>query len=319
MRIYLYPIALIGFVIFWGLASKPLPIQTLFSDYWPSALTMIFGSFVAGVTPLGGGAVAFPVFTKVLDINALDSKYFSLLIQSVGMSFASLFLISRRAVILWRPLVYCLPLSCVVIPVTLYSGLHNNDWIKFAFSEFILLTACVIWLCQHSVQQKKHPLENKVPFLILSSVIGSFLSASIGSGSDVVMFFMLVFILKYPLKQAIPTTVLLMAFNALNASAWILYLKPLQLSEFVINSWWAAALVVAIGAPFGAWILLIIRESILRKLIYIIIIFELSTTVFIAKLPLAFNLTLIISSLLVLATIFINLHQQNKRRHHKKL
>ena len=39
-------------------------------DHWASAVTMVFGSFVAGSTPQGGGAVAFPVFTKVLDIDA---------------------------------------------------------------------------------------------------------------------------------------------------------------------------------------------------------------------------------------------------------
>jgi hypothetical protein len=49
-----------------------------------------FGSMIAGGTSLGGGAVAFPVFTKVLHITPYDAKVFSLAIQSVGMSAASL-------------------------------------------------------------------------------------------------------------------------------------------------------------------------------------------------------------------------------------
>jgi uncharacterized protein len=40
------------------------------ADHWRSSLTMAFGSFVAGSTPQGSGSVAFPVFTKVLDIPA---------------------------------------------------------------------------------------------------------------------------------------------------------------------------------------------------------------------------------------------------------
>ena len=57
---------------------------------WQIALTMLFGSIIAGGTSIGGGAVAFPVFTKLLHIPIHDAKVFSLAIQSVGMSAASL-------------------------------------------------------------------------------------------------------------------------------------------------------------------------------------------------------------------------------------
>jgi hypothetical protein len=48
-------------------------------DHWQVSLTMIFGSLIAGATSEGGGAVAFPVFTKLLDINPTDAKNFHLL------------------------------------------------------------------------------------------------------------------------------------------------------------------------------------------------------------------------------------------------
>ena len=41
-------------------------------DHWQSALTMVFGSFLAGSSPVGGGAVAFPVFTKLLDNKRME-------------------------------------------------------------------------------------------------------------------------------------------------------------------------------------------------------------------------------------------------------
>ncbi|OAD19453.1 Permease [Candidatus Thiomargarita nelsonii] len=50
---------------------------------------MIFGSMIAGGTAMGGGAVAFPVFTKILDITPHDAKVFSLAIQGIGMTAAS--------------------------------------------------------------------------------------------------------------------------------------------------------------------------------------------------------------------------------------
>ena len=56
--------------------------------HWEIAATMIFGSMIAGGTSMGGGAVAFPVLTKLLHVSAHDSKVFSLAIQSVGMTAA---------------------------------------------------------------------------------------------------------------------------------------------------------------------------------------------------------------------------------------
>ena len=46
-------------------------------------------SFVAGSTPHGGGAVAFPVLTKVFGVPAADARTFSLSIQAVGMGTAA--------------------------------------------------------------------------------------------------------------------------------------------------------------------------------------------------------------------------------------
>ncbi|MGB5592583.1 MAG: sulfite exporter TauE/SafE family protein, partial [Crocosphaera sp.] len=53
-------------------------------NHWQIALTMLFGSMIAGGTSMGGGAVAFPVFTKLLHIPPHDAKIFSLAIQIVG-------------------------------------------------------------------------------------------------------------------------------------------------------------------------------------------------------------------------------------------
>lgn len=53
---------------------------------WPSALTMLAGSFLAGSSPEGGGAVAFPVFTKGLDVPPEVARSFGLSIQAVGMT-----------------------------------------------------------------------------------------------------------------------------------------------------------------------------------------------------------------------------------------
>lgn len=59
-------------------------------EHWESAATMLAGSFLAGSSPEGGGAVAFPVFTKALDVPAPVARTFGLSIQAVGMTMATI-------------------------------------------------------------------------------------------------------------------------------------------------------------------------------------------------------------------------------------
>ena len=55
------------------------------------------GSFVAGSTPQGGGAVAFPVLTKAFGVSAADARTFSLSIQAIGMGTAAIVLLLTGA------------------------------------------------------------------------------------------------------------------------------------------------------------------------------------------------------------------------------
>ena len=67
---------------------------------------MVFGSLVGGGTSEGGGAIAFPVFTKLLHIPAAIARNFSLAIQTVGMGAASLSILYLRIPIERRALLY---------------------------------------------------------------------------------------------------------------------------------------------------------------------------------------------------------------------
>jgi hypothetical protein len=54
----------------------------LFRDGWFMSVTMLVGSFIAGATSEGGGAVAFPVMTLGYGIAPPVARDFALLIQS---------------------------------------------------------------------------------------------------------------------------------------------------------------------------------------------------------------------------------------------
>ena len=97
-------IALIVWVM-WLVFGGRLAIHHLIAD-WRIALTMVFGSMVGGGTSEGGGAIAFPIFTKLLHIAPYDARNFSLAIQSVGMGSATLSILYLRIPIERRVLFY---------------------------------------------------------------------------------------------------------------------------------------------------------------------------------------------------------------------
>lgn len=68
---------------------------------------MVFGSLIAGSTPVGGGVVAFPLVVLYLKLPADQGRDLSLLVQAIGMSAASFLLIYAKRhlchfwIILW--------------------------------------------------------------------------------------------------------------------------------------------------------------------------------------------------------------------------
>ena len=94
-RTYLYFKIAVVILVLWLCYFTYANQWHLLQKLWMIPATMTFGSFIAGFSAEGGGAVAFPVFTKLLHVLPSDAKQFSLLIQSVGMTMASIFIISK--------------------------------------------------------------------------------------------------------------------------------------------------------------------------------------------------------------------------------
>ena len=91
VKSWLLPLSFIVFIYSGLLLSQGfIDLLNNLTSQLAIALTMAVGSFVAGGTALGGGAVAFPAMTKVLAIEPVTAKTFSLAIQSFGMSAAAL-------------------------------------------------------------------------------------------------------------------------------------------------------------------------------------------------------------------------------------
>ena len=69
-----------------------------FDEYYQLTIAMIFGSLIAGSTPLGGGVVAFPVVVLAIGLSPPEGRDFTVCIQSVGMNAAGFLLMVVKPV-----------------------------------------------------------------------------------------------------------------------------------------------------------------------------------------------------------------------------
>src|SRR6266446_5370746 len=85
-----------AFLAIWAVMVAGFGLWAPVLAHWRMSLVMIFGSLVAGSTPMGGGTVAFPILVLVFGQAPANARNFGLIIQALGMTSAMIFIIGRR-------------------------------------------------------------------------------------------------------------------------------------------------------------------------------------------------------------------------------
>jgi uncharacterized membrane protein YfcA len=276
-------------------------------SYWEIVTTMIAGSFIAGATSVGGGAVAFPVFTKLLEIGSGEAKTFSLAIQSVGMGTASLVIILTQIKVEWKIIFYASLSGAIGIYLGMSSfGLFSPGLVKMSFSLMMASFAFTLFLLNRNDRR----CHNNMPIwrgreksiILAFGFLGGILSGIVGSGIDIFLFAAMVLLFRINEKVATPTSVILMAINAFIGSALQLFQFG-GFSEDVEGFWLAAVPVVVVGAPLGALICNILdRRTIANFLIGLIFIEFISSLMLI---PLTMSI-LFTGAIILLLFTFLN-------------
>jgi uncharacterized membrane protein YfcA len=261
IRITRHPI-LVGTAVVWTgwlILISNIDGWSLFASKWFMTLTMVFGSFIAGATSEGGGAVAFPVMTLLFKIDPVVARDFSILIQSVGMMAASFTIYCLKIPVVWRAIVFAGlgGAAGIIIGLEFIAPLFSSSYTKLFFVSVWLSFACALYLI--NLNKKREVLINITNFnarnawiLFFVGMIGGIVSGITGSGLDIVTFSLLVLAFRICEKVATPTSVVLMGTNALFGLIWregfSVGMQP-EAWEF----WYVCVPVVVIGAPVGAW------------------------------------------------------------------
>ena len=270
-------------------------------SHWQVSVTMIFGSIIAGATSEGGGAIAFPVFTKVLQIPPADAKVFSLAIQSVGMVAASIAIIMMRIKVLWRVILWVslgggagLAIGSILLSPLLAAGIIRMLFTVMAVSlAFTLIRLSTGLRLNHRTMPEITLREMAI--LLAVGVIGGMVSGLVGSGIDMLCFSVLVLLFRISESIATPTSVILMAINSVFGVLLQFFIFD-GINEQVQAYWLAAVPIVVVGAPLGAYFCSRMHHLHIRYLLIALISIELMTSLWL----LTFNASLIIFSISML-------------------
>jgi uncharacterized membrane protein YfcA len=211
------------------------------------------------MTSEGGGSVAFPVMTLILNVNPAIARDFSLMIQTFGMSCAAFSILFMRIQLEWSSIIFC----SIGGVFGMIFGFHVVDaalsapqkkmyfvsiWFSFAFALFLLN------------RNKKRRTFKTIPnmnwwkavVLLFTGFAGGICSAFSGNGLDVCSFSVLTLLFRVTEKVATPTSVVLMAGGTTFGFFW----REVIMDEGPdVQAWEYVGVcipVVVLGAPLGA-------------------------------------------------------------------
>lgn len=300
-------LALLTWCIWW-LYTYP-DSWSLIQCHWPVSVTMIFGSIIAGATSEGGGAIAFPVFTKILQIPASDAKIFSLAIQSVGMLAASIAIVMMRVKVLWRVITWVSlgGILGMLIGAFFLAPVLAPTMIRVLFTVLAVSLALTLFFLNAGFRLSNAAMPEislkEVSILLIVGVLGGTVSSLVGTGIDMVCFSVLVLLFRVCESVATPTSVILMAINSLMGV--LLHLFVLGGINVQVQAYWLASVpVVVVGAPLGAYFCSRMHHLHIRYVLIALIFIELFSSLWILDLDvplIIFSVSLLIlcSSLMI--------------------
>jgi len=242
-------------------------LQFLF-EHWYYPAIMVIGAFVAGSTPEGGGAVAFPVLNIFLQIDRGMARDFSLMIQSIGMTSASIFILSQapdRRV--FKPLLWMIPVCYVgfivgmqwfqTLPVYIIQALFLSLITAFA----VVYSMASHRGCQTSMRQVQG---SEWAMLLVVLIAGGIFASLFGTGADIILYTLLVTRFRMQEKVATQMAIILMAAMSIGGFAYRAFIDG-TLTHYQLQTWLCAYPVVLFMAPFGALVLSRINKEFMLR------------------------------------------------------
>lgn len=272
----------LAIVSLWIIAMNRLQWWDMFSETWPISLTMVLGSFIAGATSEGGGAVAFPVFTKLFNIAPQDAKVFSFFIQSFGMTMAGLFIYLKKIPVLWNVIFTALAAGITGLVTGELFLVVPDPYPKLLFTFLAGIFAFFLiynrWgIPDNPVDGFRFESVNDTLVILATGFIGGLVASVVGVGIDMLIFIVLTLLYGVNEKISTPTTVVLMGLLSVAGFTWHAGITA-DVNPDVWRYLMSCIPIVIFGAPLGAWVCSKIgRDQLIWFLLFLIAIEVIST------------------------------------------
>lgn len=249
----------VGALLVWVALFHAFNSLEFLAGHWYYPAIMVLGAFVAGLTPEGGGAVAFPVLSVFVGIDRVLARDFSLMIQSIGMTSASIFILSQPGLALrkFRALLWMVPvcfggfvagmLTLQAIPVFIIQAL---------FLSLITTFAIAYVFGQHRGDADKLRIGGGRDRGMLAGIacLGGMCASLFGTGADIIIYTLLVTHFRLREKIATHMSIIVMACISVLGFAYRHFVDH-GLTADQVGTWLCAYPVVLFMAPFGTYIL----------------------------------------------------------------
>jgi len=282
---------------------------SVFKEGWKASVTMIFGAFIAGASSEGGGAVAFPVFTLLLDLTPSIARNFSVAIQSIGMTAASLIIIFSKVKIEKRVILFSLlgGFLGLVIGTFFIEPYLSPKFTKLFFVSLWLSFGITLSVSKFNKKDNFYDVlpslgaKDKIAMLSFG-FLGGIITSFFGNGIDILTFCFATLFFRLNVKVATASSVIIMAILSIFSFA----LHVFVINDFtgeVVEFWLSSIPVVVIFAPLGAILVTYVSNRVITNFLKIVILVQYIGAVLILN-P-SFNLYLLFSLLIVISGVVI--------------
>ncbi|HLK31366.1 MAG TPA: sulfite exporter TauE/SafE family protein [Puia sp.] len=273
----LYFIFLAIVLVSWLLYTRGIDISALYSRRWPSALTMIFGSFIAGSSPEGSAAISYPIFTLLLNIPPAVARNFSFAIQSIGMTSATLLILGLHIKVEWNYIKFVTLGGIFGLVFGTYQivPLVSPIMAKLFFVSLWLSFGIALWIengrpARQVFDEIRNFNSGDIARLIAFGFIGGIISSLFGTGINIFTYCIMTIYYGVSEKVATPSSVIIMTIETiLGFFLHAQIIKDFQPAAF--EMWLACVPIVALFAPLGAFVVSKLPRKRIAQFLYIIL------------------------------------------------
>jgi uncharacterized protein len=261
----------------------------LYKTNWEAALTMLFGSFIAGSSPEGSASIAYPVFTLLLKIEPSVARNFAFAIQSIGMTSATLLILGLKVKVEWNYIKYVTigGLVGLVLGTQYVVPLISPVMAKLFFVSLWLSFGLILWYENRNTKREVYNLiqnfsKNDKIRLIGFGLIGGVISSIFGTGINIFTYCLMTIYYKINEKVATPSSVIIMTIETI--FGFLLHASILKdFTQYSFELWLVCIPVVIIFAPLGAFLITKLPRLAIARILYVILIVQFIGAMFVIR------------------------------------